>query len=216
MRQTDAKVLVVVDDRERSSGVPEELEKSGQVDLRVERLPVGDYCVDTAVVFERKTASDFADSLVDGRLFLQASRMAGSRLRTAYILEGTGLEWSGLGPSREALQGAFITLMLIFDIPVLRSMNPAESARLIVYAGYQLMRLRDPRHAPCHQGKAKQRKPRQLGILRGLPGIGPDRAKRMLARFGTLRACFSASREQLLEVEGIGPKTATVIHNLLN
>jgi DNA excision repair protein ERCC-4 len=162
---TDAKVLVVIDDRERSSLVPEELENSGQIDLRFERLLVGDYCVDGAVVFERKTASDFADSLLDGRLFLQASRLAASALRTAYILEGTALEWSALGPSREALQGAFITLMLIFDIPVLRSTGPADSARLIIFAGHQLMRLRDPRHAPYRQRKAKRRRPRQLGVL---------------------------------------------------
>ena len=212
----DAKVLVVIDDRERSSLVPEELENSGQIDLRFERLLVGDYCVDGAVVFERKTASDFADSLVDGRLFLQASRLAASALRTAYILEGTALEWSALGPSREALQGAFITLMLIFDIPVLRSTGPADSARLIIFAGHQLMRLRDPHYAPYRQRKAKRRGPLQLGVLRGLPGIGPDRAQRMLERFGTLRACFNASKEQLLGVEGIGPKTAAVIHNLLN
>jgi len=176
---TDGKVLVVIDDRERSSLVPEELKNSGQIDLRFERLLVGDYCVDGAVVFERKTASDFADSLVDGRLFLQASRLAASALRTAYILEGTALEWSALGPSREALQGAFITLMLIFDIPVLRSTDPADSARLIIFAGHQLMRLRDPHHAPYRQRKAKRRRPRQLGVLRGLPGIGPDRAQRM-------------------------------------
>jgi DNA excision repair protein ERCC-4 len=210
------KVLVVVDDRERSSPVPAELENSGQADLRVERLAVGDYCVDGTVVFERKTASDFAASLADGRLFLQASRMAAASLRTAYIVEGTGLEWSALGPSREALQGAFITLMLIFDIPVLRSTGPAESARLIIYAGHQLMRLRDPHHAPRHQGKAKRRKPRQLRVLQSLPGIGSDRAEKMLECFGTLRAFFNASKEQLLEVEGIGPKTATVIHNLVN
>jgi ERCC4-type nuclease len=214
--QSNAKVLVVVDDRERASQVPEELENSGQADVRVERLAVGDYCVDGAVVFERKTGSDFAESLVDGRLFLQASRMAASPLRTAYILEGTGLEWSELGPSREALQGAFITLMLIFDIPVLRSTGPAESARLIIYAGRQLMQLRDPQHVPYRQRKPKQRKPRQQRVLRSLPGIGPDRAQRMLEHFGTVRACFNASKEQLLEVEGIGPKTATIIHNLLN
>jgi len=157
---TDGKVLVVIDDRERSSLVPEELKNSGQIDLRFERLLVGDYCVDGAVVFERKTASDFADSLVDGRLFLQASRLAASALRTAYILEGTALEWSALGPSREALQGAFITLMLIFDIPVLRSTDPADSARLIIFAGHQLMRLRDPHHAPL-QGRPVDRADRR-------------------------------------------------------
>jgi hypothetical protein len=97
-----------------------------------------DYCVDGAVLIERKTAADFAQSLIDGRLFGQAARMATSSLRPAYILEGSSAEWFGLGVSREALQGALVTLMLIFDVPVFRS------ARLMLYIGSQLVRLRDP------------------------------------------------------------------------
>jgi DNA excision repair protein ERCC-4 len=195
--------------------VPQALAHSGRADLRFQRLAIGDYCVDGSVIFERKTAVDFANSLVDGRLFRQASRMASSSLRTAYILEGTLLDWRNLRIARDSLQGALITLMLVFDIPVLRSASPTESARLITYAGHQLMRLRDPYHTPCRQAKAKRRKPRQLGVLRSFPGVGPDRAVKLLEHFGTLRACFNASKEQLLAIEGIGLRTATIIHNLL-
>ena len=61
------------------------------------------------------------------------------------------MEWLGLGVSREAMQGALVTLMLIFDIPVFRSSDPAESARLIFYIGSQLAHLRDPEHVPSHR-----------------------------------------------------------------
>jgi ERCC4-type nuclease len=64
---------------------------------------------------------------------------------------------------------------------------------------------------PYRQAKGKRKKTRQLRILQSLPGIGPDRAARLLERFGTLRACFGASRAELIEVEGIGLKTAAAI-----
>jgi endonuclease III len=49
-----------------------------------------------------------------------------------------------------------------------------------------------------------------------LPGIGPDRANGLLERFKTVRACFSASTAELMEVEGIGPKTAAAIDQVIN
>ena len=85
-----------------------------------------------------------------------------------------------------------MTLMLIFDVPVFRSSDPAESARLIYYIGSQLVRLRDPGHVPYRQAKAKRKKTRQLRILQSLPGVGADRAKKLLERFGTVRACLTA------------------------
>jgi DNA excision repair protein ERCC-4 len=209
------RIHVIVDNRERPSGVVAELEKLPGVTIKIEQLRVGDYCIDGAVLIERKTAADFAQSLIDGRLFGQANRMSKSSLRSAYIIEGTGAEWSALGVSREALQGALVTLMLIFDIPVLRSVDPAESARLIVYTGSQLMRQRDPNHVPYREAKAKRKRTRQLRILKSLPGVGAERAKRLLERFGTIRACFGASVEELQNVEGIGPKIAAAIDAII-
>jgi ERCC4-type nuclease len=209
-------VTILVDDRERPSGVLEELEKLSGVLVRIDHLAVGDYNVDGAVLVERKSAKDFAQSLMEGRLFSQAKQMADSLVRTAYILEGSSADWLGLGVSRESIQGALVTLMLIFDIPVFRSSGPAESARLIFYIGSQLARLRDPEHVPYRQAKAKRKKSRQLRVLIGLPGIGPDRAKGLLERFKTVRACFSASTAELMEVEGIGPKTAAAIDHVIN
>jgi ERCC4-type nuclease len=38
----------------------------------------------------------------------------------------------------------------------------------------------------------------------------------LLERFGTLRACFGASRAEFMQVEGIGPKTAAEIDHLID
>jgi ERCC4-type nuclease len=93
--QVKENVQVVVDDRERPSGVVPELEKLGRIVVKIEHLSLGDYCIDGAVLIERKTAADFAQSLIDGRLFGQAGRMAASSMRPAYILgrEQRGMVW---------------------------------------------------------------------------------------------------------------------------
>src|SRR5260370_24980611 len=197
--ETLEKVQVVVDDGGRPSGVVPELEKLGRIVVKIEHLALGDYCIDGAVLIERKTAADFAQSLIDGRLFGQAVRMAASSMRPAYILEGSSAEWLGLGVSREALQGALVTLMLTFDVPVFRASDPAESARLILYIGSQLVRLLDPGYVPYRQAKAKRKKTRQLRVLQSLPGIVPHPANRLLERFRPLRSCVSATTTELME-----------------
>jgi len=68
-------VRVVADDRERASGVVEALRVMEGVEVVGERLTLGDNLVDDRPLFERKTAVDFANSLVDGRLFQQACRL---------------------------------------------------------------------------------------------------------------------------------------------
>jgi DNA excision repair protein ERCC-4 len=205
------RILLIADDREVVSGVPDLLAQMPEVELRIGRLVAGDYRVEESVLIERKTASDFAQSLVTGRLFEQAARMAKSEFRPAYILEGHPGDWTALGVRREALQGALITLMVIFDIPVLRAADASETARLILYAGQQLARLRDPNHAPYRQIKAKRKRFRQLRLLQTLPGVGTERARRLLDHFGSIRACFEARTDELQKIDGIGPRTAQAI-----
>ncbi|MDI6775451.1 MAG: helix-hairpin-helix domain-containing protein [Verrucomicrobiota bacterium] len=54
-------------------------------------------------------------------------------------------------------------------------------------------------------------------ILQGLPppGIGPGKAERLLAAFGSVEGVFGADTEELAEIEGIGRKTAQAIRDLI-
>ena len=77
-------------------------------------------------------------SIVDGRLFKQMPTLIKSKFRAILILEGSGNNAMALGVRLEALQGALISISLILGIPVLRSLAPEETARLIVYAARQI------------------------------------------------------------------------------
>ena len=211
----DPLTTIVADDRERASGIIDQLKEIAGIEVHVERLSLGDFVVCGQIVFERKRADDFAASLIDGRLFSQAARLVKQSLRGACILEGTREDWARLGVRREALQGALISLSLIFDLPVFRSSGPAETARLLVYASRQFSRLSRAEPAYLRIGKAKRLQTRRLRLLQSLPRVGPDRARDLLQHFGNVRACLLATIDELLEVPGIGQKTAEAIQETI-
>ena len=198
---------IIVDDRECKSKVIMSLSEKENVNISVRRLPVGDYQISNRVVVERKTIRDFGKSIVDGRLLKQMIRLASSTYQGVMILEGIAADTVDLKMTRASMQGALITVSLILGIPVLRSKDPSETARLIVYVGRQLNSITRggiQRHGYRPKGSRK----RQLYILQGLPGIGPEKAGRLLDRFGSVEAAVTASSTELQSVEGIGKNIA--------
>jgi len=51
--------------------------------------------------------------------------------------------------------------------------------------------------------------------LDGIAGVGPQTRSRLLGRFGSVENVRNASKADLLDVEGIGEKTATTINERL-
>ncbi len=110
----------------------------------------------------------------------------------------------------DAIQGALVSVSVILGIPVLRSRDALESARVMLYAGRQLRSVISgavPR--PGYRPKSKRRL--QLHVLKGLPGIGPTRAARLLDRYRSIEAVLTADVEGLAQVVSIGKATARKI-----
>ncbi len=210
MLQNDVRINITADDREQKSEVIPSLSGIENVAVQIQRLSIGDYQIDNRVVVERKTLKDFAISIIDGRLFRQMIRLANSNFSGVLILEGTGKEIAESGVTREAMQGALITVSLVLGIPVLRSANASETAKLIVCVARQIESIAKGgvhRYGWRPKGKRKQ----QLFILQGLPGVGPERADRLLDAFGSVEGVISASSSELQSVYGIGNKVADKI-----
>ena len=79
-----------------------------------------------------------------------------------------------------------------------------------------MIRLRVGGDRVYRQVKAKRKVTRQRRILQSLPGVGPERARRLLERFGSVAGCINASAEELSSVEGIGNKTAGAIKSTVS
>jgi len=205
------KTRIVVDDRETRCGIVEILETIESVSVTVKRLTCGDYEVDGKLLFERKTLTDLATSVKDGRIFRQGSKLAQSDKRGIIILEGTSNDLISNGMRREALQGALITLTVFLGIPLLRARNLQETAHLMVYTARQNQSIASGalhRHGVRPRGKRKT----QMHILQGLPGIGPGRARLLLKEFGSVVAILTASAEELACIRGVGNHTVKAIH----
>ena len=205
---------IVVDDRERESGVIEHLGNMPGLRITVRRLELGDYLLNNRILIERKTIADLAVSIADGRLFSQACRMTEGDLIPALILEGSTTEGEVPGMAREAIQGAIVCLTLFLGIPCLRSMDSRETASLLRYVADQMQR-RVAGAVHRHGYRPKGARKRQLFILQGLPGIGPVRAERLLDTFGSVEAVFTAKAKDLAAVTGLGEATAATIRNLI-
>ncbi|MBI2296449.1 MAG: nuclease [Betaproteobacteria bacterium] len=169
------------------------------------RLKIGDYLLGNRLLLERKTLKDLVAAIISGRRFTQTLRLAETRRRPAMVLEGTSRDLADSGMRWEAIQGALVSVSVICGVPVLRTRTPEETVRTMLFAARQVETIATgaiPRHGWRPRGKYA----RQLYILQGLPGIGPERARRLLARFGSIEAVVNARPEELRSVGGIGKR----------
>jgi DNA excision repair protein ERCC-4 len=78
---------IVVDERERRSGIPDLLRQAGAL-IDFAQLKVGDYVVSPKTAIERKTIQDLLNSIYDGRLFVQCSQLNEHYAKPVLIVEG--------------------------------------------------------------------------------------------------------------------------------
>jgi Fanconi anemia group M protein len=215
MEQDAAEVSIVVDDRENAPELLLSLREEYEISCTVQRLPLGDYRLQgTGILVERKREDDFAASVISGRLFSQASRLAKSRCVPLILLEDMpDPDW--LFPlSQEARLGVIASLALDFGIPVLPSTGEKESAFLL--ATLLNHRQRDPTATVRKGYRPRRLRSRLIFVLSGFPGLGRTKAAAVLEHFGSLRRAFAANEVEWRNAQGVGDKIASQIAHLLD
>ena len=206
-------ILIEIDYRERDIGIPEILRKSN-IMVEEKKLFIGDYLINKHIAVERKTTRDFAISIIDGRLFSQASRLKRYAEVQLMVIEGTDLFYTGYEIDPQAIKGAIVSLSVSWQIPLIFSKSPEGTAEILVMAGIQDVKYRD--EILKRAGRRPRRLlTRKLFLLQGLPGIGPKIAKRMLEHFGSVEKIIAASEHEISCVEGIGRKKASMIREVV-
>lgn len=202
--------LLIVDHGERRSGLPELLRAQGCL-VRLERLSEADYLVSAGFAIERK-ATDFADSLISGRLFDQLERLADAYPYAALLIEGDA--WQGnLQLKTPMLTRLYHWISLRPNLSTLYSPTTRMTARLL--AGLASAEQADPSALPPTPAPPVARTARTpADLLCAFPGVGPTNAHRLLARFGSVSAVASASNDALCET--VGARRGTRLHELLN
>ena len=208
-----ARVTVIADHREFNSAVVRELSRLGAV-VKPEALEVGDYILSDRVGIERKEASDFATSLMDGRLFPQARALRDSYSAPLLVVEGEGL-MTARRIAEENIWSALASLSTDFRLSVFTTKDAADTARLL-FAIAKREQLAEKRPIAVRAAKGPMSDDERIRFLvEGLPGVSAVLSRRLLEHFGTVKALVDASEAELMEVEGVGAVIAKGIHDVV-
>ncbi len=202
---------IICDNRETASPVVRNLSLIG-MNIKLEQLPVADYIVSERVGIERKSAKDFNDSIIDGRLFTELSELREHFLRPILILEGNPFKSSNI--SENALYGAITSIIINLGISFYKTENSIETAQFI----YQLAKKE---HSTTKSSlKLRYNKapiePSYLleYMVAGIPGVNILRAKSLLKELKTLQNIFLADIPDLTKIKNIGKKIAQQIYKI--
>lgn len=203
---------IVIDDRERKSGIPDLLRAIG-LNMEIKTLAVGDYIVASETVVERKSIRDLLSSVFDGRLFDQCSRLKENFQHPIVLMEGNVDEIEDIIDNPLIFYGALSTVVIDFGIPIIPTPSAAHTAKLLV----SLCSRKNKSHGPFLKKvkKSGDLQKQQLVSLCSLPGIGEKLAIRALEKFGTPLDVFNATTTELAKIEGLGKARAKKIKNIL-
>ena len=203
---------IVVDEREKKSGIPDLLKGTG-INLEIKTLPVGDYIVAPETVVERKTISDLVSSVFDGRLFDQCNRLKEHYQFPILLIEGDVDEIEELTENPFIFYGAISSVAIDFKIPVIPTPNASHTSKLLI----SMCSRNDSSKGPFIKKirKSNDLQKQQLSMLCSLPGVGEKTAIRMLEKFGTPLRVLSSSITELSKVSGLGNARAKNIKKIL-
>lgn len=212
---------IIVDHRERGSGIIEELHKH-ELEVAVQELKIADYVMQGKnaegkiqnVGIERKTQNDFLNSIIDNRLIEQLLILKENFDAPILILEGDENIYEIRDFHPNAIRGMLASVAIDFQIPILSTKNFRDTAALLAIIA---KRLEKPRKAISLLSKRKPLtlKEQQEYLVSSLPGIGSTIAKSLLKKFKSIKEIVNADSKDLQKVDKLGPKKASKIKKIL-
>ncbi|MFB6213125.1 MAG: DEAD/DEAH box helicase [Candidatus Nanohaloarchaea archaeon] len=206
----DSGLVIYADDRENS--VAKKLSKM-EVTVRKKRLDIGDFLVSDRTAVERKRADDFVDSMLDQRLFTQLEEMQQFE-RPVLLIEGEDL-YKHRDVHPNAIRGALSSISIEYQVPILWSSDEDETAELLKSLAKREQEENERELAIRGEKTPKARKEMKEFVVAGLPDVNTKIAERLLEEFGSIEKVFTASKTELMNVKGIGDKTAGKIRDLI-
>lgn len=204
---------MIIDERERKSGIPELLRAVG-VNIELKNLPIGDYIVAPETVVERKSIQDFISSVFDGRLFDQCNRLKEHFEHPIILMEGDVDQIDDLTENPLVFYGAISSIVLDFKIPIIPTPSASHTAKLLI----AMCKRQENKKGPFLKKikKSDDLQKQQLSVLCSLPGVGEKLATRMLERFGSPTNTLKASYTDLSKIKGMGESRALKIRKMLD
>lgn len=186
------KPRILADIHEKNSMVIAELNSADEASIELASLKIGDYLIGECVI-ERKTSGDFISSMINRRLIEQLRQMQQYQSKLL-IIEGDFEELYRFG-NPNAIRGFILSLTLNYQIPLIFTKNPKDTARYLLTLAKQ--QLKPKTQVSFHSRIPKTPAEQKQYILESFPGIGPATAKKLLGEFKTLGRVFNATEQEL-------------------
>ena len=209
--------MIITDDRE-----PDEICNLLE-NYQQKRLINGDYIVNDIVIIERKTASDFVNSLVTGHLKSQIYRLTKAYSSPVLAIIGNIYIEAQERISRQALIAQLASLTARHNLEGARgkvSLITFETDYdFALYLNYLDKKTTDnkpftnPEIKELDKGDVEAVKNAMLSLI---PDLGEVLAKNLLRKFGCIKNIANVSVKDLTEVEGLGLKKAKMVFRVFN
>lgn len=175
---------------------------------------------DLAVVFERKTPSDYAGTLMgkEGtRLDEQIQKLSDFDGPAYILIEGNQEDFrslTGTNIGHTSLNGSVAST----DVRYLEGVRFCSDAEGLVDMAIRLARKHkeDPSASSLQASVVEKDAPFVKRAFGALDGVGPETADILEQRYRSLSAALKADVEDLQQIDGIGEKRAKSIHRQLH
>jgi DNA excision repair protein ERCC-4 len=215
MTLLNEKVVILIDNREKDSGIPELLKNKG-IPILFENLEIGDYIIGDLII-ERKTSKDFIASVFDGRIFQQTNKITSYTNKAILLIEGNLNNEIEYLKNKNSIYGTLLVLALSYNLKIVYSSDIKESANIleIIYKHgkyYKIEKFLLIKQKRIPNNTYQQ----QLNIISSIPHIGEKYAERLLKNFKTIKNIINASPQELSSKANIPYKTSIKIWRILN
>jgi len=208
---------IVVDQRELDAAIAKDLSRREGVTTRLETLAVGDYVLSDRVVVERKTVSDFLDTLTgsdERSMFEQVKDATRNYARPVVVIEGTNL-YGERSVHPNAIRGALASLAVDFGASVLRTENEDETAELLETIATREQEDNERTVSVHGEKSSKTLAEQQEYVVASVAEVGPVTARSLLAEFGSVESVLTADADELQTAEGVGEVTAERVRDVV-
>jgi DNA excision repair protein ERCC-4 len=215
MTLLNEKTVILIDNREKDSGIPELL-KEKRIPILFENLEIGDYIIGDLII-ERKTSKDFIASVFDGRIFQQANKITSYTNRAILLIEGNLNKEVEYLKNKNSIYGILLSLALSYNFKIIYSNDIEESANIleIIYKHGKYHKVENI-HLIKQKRIANDINKQKLNIIASIPFIGEKYAERLLKNFKTIKNIINASPQELSLKAKIPYKTSIKIWKILN
>ncbi len=191
------KTTIIVDTREKQSMISANLIEQ-KANIEYEKLEIGDYLIGNTII-ERKTFSDFANSMINKRLISQLQEIK-KYPKYFLIVEGFYYNYREFNIHENAIRGMFLSVAIDFQVPIVFTENEKDTANFLILTAKKYEK-------PNQENSLRQSKTantieeQKQFILEGFPGIGPVTARELLREFKSLQGIFNATGKRLDKIK---------------